>query len=207
MNHTTTSDSPTDRRIGSLCVFCGSSKGNNPMYANSAEQLGRELAAAGITLVFGGGRIGIMGLLADAVLGSGGCAIGVMPKALVEKELAHTSLTEFRLVSTMHERKALMADLADAFILLPGGFGSWEEFCEIFTWFQLGIHGKPCGILNVAGYYDSLLAQVARAVADGFLPSSHPESLVIDTEPSRLLSRLASAPVLRETKWVSKQER
>ncbi len=204
MSHALTSDSSSDRRIKSLCVFCGSSKGNNAVYANSAEQLGRELVTAGITLVFGGGHVGIMGVLADAVLSAGGRAIGVMPKSLVEKELAHTSLTKLHIVNSMHERKALMADLADGFILLPGGFGSWEEFCEVFTWFQLGIHRKPCGILNVAGYYDPLLAQVALAVSDGFLPPSHPESLVIDTEPSRLLSRLSSAPVLRDTKWVSK---
>jgi uncharacterized protein (TIGR00730 family) len=107
----------------------------------------------------------------------------------------------------MHERKALMADLADAFVLLPGGFGSWEEFCEIFTWLQLGIHRKPCGVLNVAGYYDALLLQASRAVADGFVPASHLESLTIETDPRRLLSRLAAAPVLQEAKWISQQER
>jgi len=194
-------------RIQRLCVFCGSSSGNNPVYASAAEHLGRELSAAGIALVFGGGRVGLMGALANAVLSAGGRAIGVIPKALVEKEIAHTSLTELHIVNSMHERKALMADLADAFVLLPGGFGSWDEFCEIFTWLQLGIHRKPCGVLNVAGYYDSLIAQTSRAVSDGFVPASHVESLTIETDPRRLLSRLAAVPVLQEAKWISKQER
>jgi uncharacterized protein (TIGR00730 family) len=207
MNRSAPSNTAPSHRIQQLCVFCGSSSGNNPAYANAAEHLGRELAAAGIGLVFGGGRVGLMGALANAVLAAGGRAVGVIPKSLVEKEIAHTSLTELRIVNSMHERKALMADLADAFVLLPGGFGSWEEFCEIFTWLQLGIHRKPCGVLNVAGYYDSLIAQASRAVSDGFLRASHLESLMIETDPSALLSRLASAPILQETKWISKQER
>jgi uncharacterized protein (TIGR00730 family) len=196
-----------DNRIQRLCVFCGSSAGNDPAYTNAAKQLGERLAADRTTLVFGGGRVGLMGVLADAVLAAGGCAVGVMPKSLVEKEIAHASLTELHVVDSMHERKALMADLADGFVLLPGGFGSWEEFCEIFTWLQLGIHRKPCGILNVAGYYDALLAQAARAVSDAFLPASHLESLVTDTDARRLLARLTSAPLLQEAKWISKQQR
>jgi uncharacterized protein (TIGR00730 family) len=207
MSHPTPSTTPVHHRIECLCVFCGSSSGNNSAYANAAEYLGRELSAAGITLVFGGGRVGLMGVLANAVLASGGRAVGVMPKALVEKEIAHTSLTELHIVNSMHERKALMASLAGAFALLPGSFGSWEEFCEIFTWFQLGIHAKPCAVLNVGGYYDSLLLQVSRAVSEGFLPASHLESLVIETDARRLLSRLAAAPVLREAKWINKPER
>jgi uncharacterized protein (TIGR00730 family) len=207
MNRPSPSNTAPNRRIQQLCVFCGSSSGNNPAYASAAEYLWRELAAAGIGLVFGGGRVGLMGALANAVLFAGGRAVGVIPKSLVEKEIAHTSLTELHVVNSMHERKALMADLADAFALLPGGFGSWEEFCEIFTWLQLGIHRKPCGVLNVAGYYDSLVQQASRAVSDGFVPPSHLESLIIETDPRRLLSRLASAPVLQEAKWISKQER
>ena len=207
MNHPSPSNTAPNHRIKQLCVFCGSSTGNNPAYASAAEDLGRALAAAGIALIFGGGRVGLMGALANAVLSAGGRAIGVIPKPLAQKEIAHTSLTELRIVNSMHERKALMADLADAFVLLPGGFGSWEEFCEIFTWLQLGIHRKPCGVLNVAGYYDSLLLQAARAVSDGFVPASHLESLTIETDPRRLLSRLAEAPVLQEAKWISKQER
>jgi hypothetical protein len=115
-------------------------------------------------------------------------------------------LTELRIVNSMHERKALMADLADGFVLLPGGFGSWEEFCEIFTWLQLGIHRKPCGVLNVAGYYDPLIAQASRAVSDGFLPASHLGSFIVETSPSPLLSRLAAAPVLQEAKWINKRQ-
>jgi uncharacterized protein (TIGR00730 family) len=198
--------SALNQRIKQLCVFCGSSSGNDPAYLSAANYLGRELSTAGIGLVFGGGRVGLMGVLANAVLSTGGRAVGVMPKSLFEKEIAHTSLTKLHIVNSMHERKALMADLADAFILLPGGFGSWEEFCEIFTWLQLGIHRKPCGVLNVAGYYDSLVLQASRAVSDGFVPASHLESLMIETDPRRLLSRLAAAPLLLEAKWISTQE-
>jgi len=198
--------SPTNR-IDRLCVFCGSSTGTSPEYARAASLLGQQLAANGVTLIFGGGRVGLMGVVANAVLSAGGRAIGVIPKSLVDKEIAHTLLTELRVVNSMHERKALMADLADAFVLLPGGFGSWEEFCEIFTWLQLGIHRKPCGILNVEGYYDSLIAQGRRAVADGFLPASHLESLCIETDPDLLLPRLAASPVLGQPKWVSTRER
>jgi len=195
------------RHIARLCVFCGSSTGGNPGYSQAAAALGRQLASRGITLIFGGGRVGLMGVLADAVLGAGGRAIGVMPKALVEKEIAHTSLTELRVVNSMHERKALMADLADAFLLLPGSFGSWEEFCEVFTWLQLGVHRKPCGILNINGYYDALLAQCRRAVAEGFLPAPHLISLLVESDPKVILERLAAAPVLQEAKWVGKSER
>lgn len=195
------------RRIDQVCVFCGSSPGNSPSYARAAAELGRQLATGGITLIFGGGRVGLMGVLADAVLAANGRAIGVMPKALVEKEIAHASLTELRIVNSMHERKALMADLADAFVLLPGGFGSWEEFCEIFTWLQLGMHRKPCGILNVAGYYDPLLRQTSRAVSEGFLRASHLETLAVESEPTLMLTRLASAPMLQEARWVIKPER
>jgi uncharacterized protein (TIGR00730 family) len=206
MNRSAISKTAPNHRIARLCVFCGSSSGNNPAYLSAAEDLGRELSAAGVALVFGGGRVGLMGVLANAVLAAGGRAIGVIPKALVEKEIAHTLLTELHIVTSMHERKARMADLGDAFALLPGGFGSWEEFSEIFTWLQLGIHQKPCGILNVAGYYDSLVQQAWRAVSDGFVPGSHLESLVIETSARRLLSRLAEAPVLQGTKWISKQQ-
>jgi uncharacterized protein (TIGR00730 family) len=207
MNRPAPSNTAPNRRIERLCVFCGSRSGNNPAYASAAEHLGGELSAAGIGLVFGGGRVGLMGVLANAVLSAGGRAVGVIPKSLVEREIAHSSLTELHIVNSMHERKALMADLADAFVLLPGGFGSWEEFCEIFTWLQLGIHRKPCGVLNVAGYYDSLFMQASRSVSDGFLPASHLESLIIETDPHRMLSRLATVPSIQEAKWISKQER
>ena len=189
------------RTIRTACVFCGSSSGSSAEYEQAATLFGTLLAASRIALVYGGGRVGLMGKLADSVLASGGSAIGVMPRSLVEKEIAHTTLTQLHVVESMHERKSLMADLADAFILLPGGFGSWEEFCEVVTWYQLGFHQKPCGILNVAGYYDSLLSQAARAVSDGFLRPAHRDMVVVERDPSALLTRLASAPVMTEVKW------
>jgi uncharacterized protein (TIGR00730 family) len=195
------------RRIKQLCVFCGSSSGARPVYAEAAAELGRELAKSGVTLVFGGGRVGLMGVVADSVLAAGGQAIGVMPRALVEKEIAHTSLTKLHVVESMHQRKALMADLADAFVLLPGGYGSWEEFLEVVTWLQLGIHRKPCALLNVAGYYDALLSQASRAVAEGFLRPAHKEMLIVEENPARVLARLEVAHVPSETKWVDPNER
>jgi len=195
------------RSIKKLCVFCGSSTGNRPVYQEAAAQLGDQLASLGIALVYGGGRVGLMGLLADSVLRGGGEAIGVMSRALVEKEIAHSALTRLHVVETMHERKALMADLADAFVLLPGGFGSWEEFCEVVTWLQLGMHCKPCGILNVSGYYDALLAQTANAVAEGFLGSAHKEMVIVQASVERLLSQLNTAPLPSVAKWVSSRER
>jgi len=195
------------RQVQRLCVFCGSSSGARPLYAEAAAQLGRELAKSKIAVVFGGGRVGLMGILADSVLSAGGQAIGVMPRALVEKEIAHTSLTELHVVESMHQRKALMADLADAFLLLPGGFGSWEEFFEVVTWLQLGIHSKPCAVLNVAGYYDMLLSLTSHALKEGFLRSAHKEMLIVEEDPVRLLGRLEVALIPSETKWVEPGER
>jgi uncharacterized protein (TIGR00730 family) len=195
------------RHIRSLCVFCGSSTGARRAYTEAAAQLGHELAKSKISLVFGGGRVGLMGILADSVLAVGGHAIGVMPRALVEKEIAHTSLTKLHVVESMHQRKALMADLADAFLLLPGGFGSWEEFFEIVTWLQLGIHSKPCALLNVAGYYDALLSLTSHALAEGFLRPAHKQMLIVEENPARLIGRLEVAPLPLETKWVDPIER
>jgi uncharacterized protein (TIGR00730 family) len=194
------------RRIEKLCVFCGSSTGSHPAYFEAANQLGRELANAGVTLVFGGGRVGLMGIIADSALAAGGQVVGVIPRSLVEKEIAHASLTKLHVVESMHERKALMADLADAFVLLPGGFGSWEEFCEIVTWLQLGIHRKPCAILNVAGYYDGLLSLADHALAEGFLRPAHHEMVIVESNPEALLSRLANAEIPSEVKWVGEFE-
>lgn len=160
-----------------------------------------------MALVFGGGRVGLMGILADSALSAGGQAIGVMPRALVEKEIAHTSLTELHVVESMHQRKALMADLADAFLLLPGGFGSWEEFCEVLTWLQLGMHRKPCAILNVAGYYDGLLSLANHALAEGFLRPAHHKMVIVADHPQMALSQLASAAIPSEIKWVNQEER
>ena len=159
-----------------LCVFCGSNAGTNPIYRAEAEKLGRLLAARGIELVYGAGNIGLMGAVADACLAAGGTVIGIIPEALMGKEVAgravdHRALTRIEVVDSMHTRKARMAELSDGFIALPGGFGTFEEFCEILTWGQLGFHQKPMGLLNVNGFYDPLLAMFDRAVTDGFKPS------------------------------------
>jgi uncharacterized protein (TIGR00730 family) len=195
------------RTLKRVCVFCGSSTGNKPVYQDAATALGRYLAANGIGLVYGGGRVGLMGKIADAVLGAGGEAIGVIPRDLADKEIAHAGLTKLHVVASMHERKALMADLAEAFILLPGGFGSWEEFCEIVTWLQLGIHHKPCGIFNVAGYYDALLAQASHAVAEGFLAEPYREMIVVADSAETLLADLSSVELPSLAKWLPSRGR
>jgi uncharacterized protein (TIGR00730 family) len=195
------------RTLKRICVFCGSSTGNKPVYQDAATSLGRYLASSGIGLVYGGGRVGLMGKIADSVLGAGGEAIGVIPRDLADKEIAHAGLTKLHVVASMHERKSLMADLAEAFILLPGGFGSWEEFCEIVTWLQLGIHHKPCGILNVAGYYDALLAQASQAVAEGFLAEQYREMIVVADTAEALLSDLSSVQLPALAKWLPSRDR
>ena len=188
-------------KLETICVFCASSIGARPIYAESARRFGEALAARDITLVFGGGCVGLMGVIADATLGAGGRAVGVIPRALVEREIAHRGLTTLHVVETMHERKRLMADLADAFVMLPGGFGSWDEFCEVATWAQLGIHRKPLGVLNVASYYDPMLAMADRAVDEGFVSAVQRDRLVVDDDERRLLDRLSLAPVPTEVKW------
>jgi len=156
-----------------ICVFCGSSPGIRPAYAAVATQLAGSLAAHGLTIVYGGGNLGLMGILADAALQAGGQVIGVIPRALASKERAHHGLTELRVVGSMHERKALMAELSDGFIAMPGGYGTFEEFCEILTWTQLGLQQKPCGLLNVEGFYDHLLNLFDHAVAEQFVKPDH----------------------------------
>ena len=190
-----------------VCVFCGSSLGNQPAYAEAADDMGRLLAERGIELIYGGGNVGLMGRIADACLHQGGRAVGVIPRNLVEKEIAHRSLTKLHVVESMHERKALMADLADAFIALPGGFGTWEEFCEVLTWSQLGLQGKACALLNVSGYYDPLLAMTDRAVAEDFLRQDNRELLLADTDATRLLDRLSSYTVPIVDKWMDRSAR
>lgn len=173
-----------------ICVFCGSSVGERPAYAAAARELGRTLAERGLGVVFGGGKVGLMGVLADAVLAAGGDVIGVIPDALVAREIGHSGLTKLHVVRSMHERKTLMADLASAFIALPGGYGTFEEFFEAVTWTQLGIHQKPCGLLNVDGYYDAMLTLLERAVADGFIREAN-RGLVLDApDIPRLLAKL-----------------
>lgn len=173
-----------------LCVFCGSATGNHPDFADAALQFGREMARRNIGLVYGGGNIGLMGILADAVLAGGGSVIGVIPRFLESREIAHRGVQELHVVETMHERKALMADLADGFAALPGGFGTWDELCEILTWGQLRLHSKPCGVLNVRDYFAPLLQQVDHAVATGFVPSSHAARILTATSATALIDAL-----------------
>ncbi|MGE0447132.1 MAG: TIGR00730 family Rossman fold protein [Vicinamibacterales bacterium] len=170
-----------------LCVFCGSSTGARPDYTSAAVALAEAMTAAGVGLVYGGGAVGLMGVVADAVRARGGEAIGVIPRALAEREIAHRGLSELHVVASMHERKALMADLADAFIAMPGGFGTFEEFCEVVTWTQLGLHPKRCGLLNVSGYYDALLAQFDRATADGFIRPANRRIVIASADPVTLV--------------------
>jgi uncharacterized protein (TIGR00730 family) len=191
----------------SVCVYCGSSVGSREEYAEAAGAVGRLLAERGLRTVYGAGNIGLMGVLADAALAAGGEVIGVIPEALVERELAHNGVTELRIVKSMHERKALMADLSDAFIALPGGFGTLEELCEMLTWLQLGIHQKPCGLLNVCGYYDPLVAMFDQAVNENFLRSRHRDLLCMDTEPKQLLDHLQSIHPPDVHKWLDRDER
>jgi len=192
----------------SLCVFCGSAKGKTPVYAEEAHRLGQALARAGVTLVFGAGHIGLMGVLADAVLEAGGKAIGVIPKVLMDRELAHLGLTQLHVVDTMHQRKALMADLCMAFIALPGGYGTLDETFEILTWAQLGLHTKPIGLLNTAGYFDPLLAWIDRAVEDGFIRQEHRNLLHVATNPEVLLESLRShEPAPQMPKWIDADNR
>jgi uncharacterized protein (TIGR00730 family) len=170
-----------------VCVFCGSSQGARPQYRHAVRQLAREIAARGLGLVFGGGAVGLMGIVADEAMAAGAHVIGVIPKALVHREIAHAGLPDLRVVATMHERKATMTELSDAFVAAPGGFGTFEELCEVITWSQLGIHRKPLGLLNVGGFYDPLLALFDRAVADGFIRPSNRHIVSSDSDPGRLL--------------------
>ncbi len=172
-----------------ICVFCGSNVGANPVFRESAHALGESLAERGIGIVTGAGMVGLMGVVADAALAKGGQVVGVIPHGLMEREVGHTGLTELHVVNSMHERKTLMHELSDAFITLPGGWGSFEELMETVTWTQLGIHRKPCGVLNWAGYYEGLLAQLDRAVEEGFIKPENRELVLVDAELDHLLDR------------------
>ncbi|OLN31148.1 Lysine decarboxylase family [Desulfovibrio sp. DV] len=186
----------------SVCVFCGSSSGADPAYVEAANALGRLLAAEGLTLVYGGACVGLMGAVADATLAAGGKAVGVLPDFLRRKELAHPRLTELHVVSSMHERKARMAELADGFIALPGGMGTLEEFCEIITWAQLGLHEKPCGLLNIQEYYAPLLQFVDRMAGEGFLKETQKGLVLSSDTPEGLLAAMRSFEPIRVAKWV-----
>jgi uncharacterized protein (TIGR00730 family) len=189
-----------------LCVFCGSSPGRDPRHAEAAAALGRRLAARGIGLVFGGGSVGLMGIVADAALAGGGEVTGVIPRGLAARELAHRGVADMRVVPTMHARKALMAELSDGFVALPGGIGTFEELLEVTTWGQLGIHRKPIGVLNVAGYYDPLVALLEHAVAEGFLPGPSRGLVIFDDAVEGILDRLAAHRLPPAPEWVSADE-
>ncbi len=189
-----------------VCVFCGSSPGASPRYLAAANGLGVLLAQRGLGLVYGGASVGLMGKLADAVLAEGGEVIGVIPRAMITKEVAHAGLLDLRVVDSMHERKALMADLSDAFIALPGGIGTLEELLEILTWSQLGIHDKPCGVLNVRGYFDGLLALLDHVVAERFMRPEHRAMLLAEPTPEALLDALEGYAAPVQEKWLDRGE-
>jgi uncharacterized protein (TIGR00730 family) len=190
-----------------ICVFCGSSAGNHPEYRAATEQLGLLLAQRHIGLVYGGGKVGLMGLLADAVLRAKGEAIGVIPEHLMKREIGHQGLTKMHVVHSMHQRKALMADLSDAFIALPGGFGTLEEFCEVLTWAQLGLHAKPCGILNVLDYYTPLLAMFDHAVQEQFLKPENRKLVLAKESAAELLQALEGWRPVKVEKWLDAETR
>ncbi|MET0291028.1 MAG: TIGR00730 family Rossman fold protein [Steroidobacteraceae bacterium] len=179
-------------QVKRLCVFCGSSAGANPAYLAAARALGEAIAARGIGLVYGGASVGLMGTVADAAVAAGGEVIGVIPRSLETREIAHRGLTELRVVSSMHERKAQMADLSDGFVALPGGIGTLEELFEVWTWSQLGLHAKPVALLNVAGYYDALLTFLDRTVTEAFVRPETRRILLTDTAPAPLLEAVAT---------------
>jgi uncharacterized protein (TIGR00730 family) len=189
-----------------ICVFCGSSPGARPCYAEAAKSLARYLAANKITVVYGGGKVGLMGTLADATLEAEGQIIGVIPQALLNREVSHSRIPDLRVGGSMHERKAMMAELSDAFIAMPGGFGTFEEFCEVLTWTQLGLHRKPCGLLNVEGYYDPLLALFDHAEAEHFLKPAHRQMVLSESSPELLVDRLLEYKVPVVSKWIGRQQ-
>jgi len=188
-----------------ICVFCGSNNGANPIYLETAETVGQFFVSNHIELVYGGGRVGLMGKIADTVLAGGGKVIGIIPESLAVKEVAHQSLTTIHIVNSMHQRKALMAEYADGFIALPGGFGTFEEFCEIVTWAQLGIHQKPCGLLNAGGFYDNLIAMFDFSAAENFIRNEHRNLVLVERDIEKLHELMVNfRPPLIE-KWLDKK--
>lgn len=182
------------KRLSSVCVFCGSRPGAQPIYAEAADAFGSELARQGIRLVYGGGNVGLMGRIADAALNAGGEVVGVIPQFLIDREVGHPRLTELHVVETMHQRKAMMATLSDAFAVLPGGIGTFEELFEVWTWQHLKLHVKPCGLLNVGGFYDLLAGFLGHTTAEGFLDAAQRDTLAIESTPAALLRALAEGP-------------
>lgn len=189
-----------------ICVYCGSNPGRGPHYREAAEQLGSLLATNGLGLVYGGASIGVMGAVADAVLDAGGEVIGVIPHALATKEVAHNGLTELLVVESMHERKARMAELSDGFVALPGGWGTMEEIFEALTWAQLGLHAKPCGLLNIRGYFDHLSAFLEHSIDQGFVKPDYRAMIMTEADPARLLERFATYQPPEVYKWISEDE-
>jgi uncharacterized protein (TIGR00730 family) len=194
------------RRLSTLCVFCGSSQGARPAYTEAAQDLGRVIARRGLTLVYGGARVGLMGLLADAALAAGGAVHGVIPTSLVQREIAHQGLTRLDEVHSMHDRKARMAELSDAFVVLPGGAGTIEEFAEIWTWSQLGLHHKPIGMLNIAGYWDRFFDFIDHAVSEAFLKPVHAGMLLRAETPDALIDALAAYQPPAVEKWIGRDQ-
>ena len=190
-----------------ICVFCGSSSGEDPVFAESARALGTALAARDISLVYGGASVGLMGAVADAALAAGGRVTGVIPQALMDREIAHAGLTELRVVGSMHERKALMSQLSDGFVAMPGGLGTLEEIFEVWTWAQLGDHEKPCAFLNVGGFYDGLIAFLDGVVARGFIRPAHRAMAIVATRPDELLDRMERYRAPPVAKWIEPGER
>lgn len=190
----------------SVCVFCGSSPGKREGYGEAARAAGRTIAERGLRLVYGGAMVGLMGAVADAALAAGGEVIGVIPEALAERELAHGGLTEIHHVKSMHERKAMMAEFSDAFVALPGGVGTLEELFEVWTWAQLGYHGKPVGLLNSEGYFDPLLVFVDRQCSEGFMKRDHRDMLVVESEAGLILDRFEAYRPPLVAKWVKTDE-
>jgi uncharacterized protein (TIGR00730 family) len=190
----------------SVCVYCGSAFGSKPVYARATQAFGRALVNAGLTLVYGGGRVGLMGTIADEVLAAGGRVIGVIPELLVDKEVGHTGLSELHVVPDMHQRKKMMADLSDAFVALPGGAGTLEELFEIYTWAQLGYHKKAIGLYNIGGYYDPLITMLEHTVDEGFMQRAYLDTLQIDTDSSALIDKLKHYRPASVDKWTAKAE-
>jgi uncharacterized protein (TIGR00730 family) len=194
----------TDLR--SVTVYCGSNAGADPAYAEATRGLARLLVDSDIRIVYGGASLGLMGVLADTAMEAGGEVIGIMPQALFDREIGHRGVSDLRVVASMHERKALMAELADGFIALPGGIGTLEELIEVYTWSQLGIHRKPLGVLNVNGYYDKLAGFLDDAVHQRFLPAQHRDVLIFEPDPETLLARMAGAETPTASKWLTEAE-
>ena len=192
--------------MNSVCVFCGSSEGTRPDYAGAAREMGAEIARRGLTLVYGGGKVGLMGAVADAALAEGGEVVGVMPRALVRKEISHKGLAKLHVVGSMHERKMLMNDLSDGFVALPGGYGTLEEFLEVLSWAQLGIHAKPCALLDTHGFWRPLASLFDHAVTEGFVHPDHRSLVVTESEPRRLLDAMARYEPPETKKWLDPEE-